>query len=132
MVNSRAKGARGELEWAKVCRDHGYTEARRGQQYCGSNGDADVVGIPGIHCEVKRVEKLNIHQAMHQAVSDAHDGETPVVCHRKDRTGWLVTMRAGDWFEMVNANAVSEAGFNALIEAFEESERLRAEDEART
>lgn len=102
MVNSRAKGKRGELEWAKVCREHGYGEARRGQQFCGSNGDADVVGIPGIHCEVKRVERLNIHDAMKQAVGDAPDGETPVVCHRKDRTEWLVTMRAEDWFEVLS------------------------------
>lgn len=100
MVNSRAKGCRGEREWAQLCREHGYTEARRGQQYCGANGAADVVGIAGIHCEVKRVERLNIHDAMQQAVGDALDGEVPVVCHRKDRTGWLVTMRAEDWFDM--------------------------------
>jgi len=97
-VNSRAKGNRGEREWAKMCRDHGYGEARRGQQYCGIAGDADVVGVPGFHLEIKRVERLNIHDAMAQAIGDAAPGDTPVVCHRKDRTEWLVTMRAEDWF----------------------------------
>lgn len=63
MTNSRRKGASGERELAKKLREYGY-EARRGQQYCGSNGDADVVGIPGIHIECKRVEALNIEKAM--------------------------------------------------------------------
>lgn len=61
MTNSRRKGASGERELAKKLREYGY-EARRGQQYCGSNGDADVVGIPGIHIECKRVEALNIEK----------------------------------------------------------------------
>ena len=33
-MNSRQKGKRGELELAKVLREHGY-ETRRGQQYSG-------------------------------------------------------------------------------------------------
>ena len=48
MINSRRKGKAGELEWARLCREHGY-DCRRGQQFSGSNGDADVVGLPGIH-----------------------------------------------------------------------------------
>ena len=39
---SRDKGKRGEREVALILREHGF-EARRGQQYCGANGDADVV-----------------------------------------------------------------------------------------
>ena len=58
MTNSRQKGARGERELAAVLREHGF-ECRRGQQFCGANGDADVVGLPGIHIECKRVESLN-------------------------------------------------------------------------
>ena len=76
MTNSRRKGASGERELAKKLREYGY-EARRGQQYCGSNGDADVVGIPGIHIECKRVEALNIEKAMQQSISDSKDGEIP-------------------------------------------------------
>ena len=97
-MNSREKGKAGELELARILREHGYT-ARRGQQFCGVNGDADVVGIPGSHIECKRVEKLNIHEAMQQAVKDAREGEIPVVMHRKNRTEWLATMRLSDWLD---------------------------------
>lgn len=67
--SQREKGKRGERELAKLLKDHGYS-CRRGQQYCGSNGDADVVGLPGIHIECKRVERLNLEDAMRQAVDD--------------------------------------------------------------
>lgn len=97
-MNSREKGAAAERELANILKKHGYT-ARRGQQYSGANGDADVVGIPGVHIECKRVERLNIHDAMNQAVRDARDGEIPVVIHRKNRTEWLVTMRLEDWLK---------------------------------
>ena len=53
----REKGKRGERELAGILRDYGY-DTRRGQQFCGSDGSADVVGLPGIHIECKRVEKL--------------------------------------------------------------------------
>ena len=97
MINSRQKGARFERQLAKVFREHGY-EARRGQQYCGANGDADVVGLPFIHVECKAVERLNIFDAMAQSKHDAKEGEIPIVCHKKNRTGWLVTMEIEDFF----------------------------------
>lgn len=102
MTNSRQKGARGERELAKLLRARGYN-TRRGQQYCGANGDADVVGLDGLHIECKRVERLNIHQAMEQAVSDAREKEKPAVFHRKDRTDWLVTMKLDDFLELYEA-----------------------------
>ena len=71
MTNSRAKGKAGELEFARLCRSRGY-EVRRTAQYCGKTGDAaDCVGLPGIHIEVKRVEHLNIDDALDQARRDA-------------------------------------------------------------
>ena len=98
-MNSRAKGAAGERELAKLLRECGFT-ARRGQQYSGANGDADVVGLPGVHIECKRVERLNVYEAMAQARRDARPGETPVVMHRKNRQQWLVTMDIKDWLVM--------------------------------
>ena len=47
-MNSRQKGARGERELASKLREYGYN-TRRGQQYSGANGDADVVGLTGVH-----------------------------------------------------------------------------------
>ena len=98
MTNSRDKGKRGELELAKVLSDYGYS-CRRGQQYNGADGSADVIGLDGVHIECKRVERLNIHDAMKQAADDARARETPVVMHRKNGEKWLVTMRLNDWIE---------------------------------
>lgn len=98
-MNSKHKGKCGELELARVLREYG-CQARRSQQYCGSAGDADLIGLAGIHIECKRVEKLNIHEAVNQAVSDAKQGDLPCVFHRRNRTAWLVTMRLEDWVKM--------------------------------
>ena len=98
-VNSRQKGARFERQLANLLKEHGY-ECRRGQQYCGSNGDADVVGLDGIHIEAKAVERLNIHEAMNQAINDAREGELPAVFHKKNRQKILVTMTLEDWLEL--------------------------------
>lgn len=100
-MSSKQKGKRGELEAAKVLRDLGFPEARRTAQYNGKETGslADIIGVDGVHIEVKRNERLNVNEAMDQAVRDCKDGETPVVMHRKNRTPWLVTMRLEDWAE---------------------------------
>lgn len=100
-MNSKRKGAKGELEFSKVCSANGYP-AHRTQQYCGNTGDAaDVVGLPHIHVEVKRVERLNIDTAMAQAIHDAEKkGTVPIVAHRRNRQRWLITMTAEDWFKL--------------------------------
>ncbi len=107
-MNSRQKGARGERELAKALRAYGY-DCRRGQQYCGSNGDADVVGLPGIHIECKRVEKLNLYDAMAQSKADARENEMPAVMHRKNNCEWLVTMSLEDWIEIYKECKVANA-----------------------
>lgn len=95
-MNSREKGKRGERELSKKLREYGY-DCRRGQQYCGANGDADVVGLDGIHIECKRNERLNLYDAMAQAKADRKAEEIPVVMHRKNNCPWLVTMDLEDW-----------------------------------
>ena len=92
MTNSRRKGKDGELELARILRDYGF-DARRGQQYSGANGDADVVGLPGIHIEVKRYEVMqpgDLYKADKQAMRDADSSELPVVFYREDRKKWHV------------------------------------------
>ena len=98
-MNSRAKGASGERELAKKLREYGY-EARRGQQYSGANGDPDVIGLPNIHIECKRVERLNLYDAMAQSMRDKREFELPVVMHRKNNSEWLVTMTLDDWITL--------------------------------
>lgn len=96
---SRDKGKRGERELASKLREYGY-DTRRGQQYCGANGDADVIGLPGIHIECKRTERLSLYDAMAQSKADARKGEMPVVMHRKNNSEWLVIQPLSDWIEM--------------------------------
>lgn len=98
-MNSRRKGKRGELELCKWLRDNWDVDVRRGQQFCGANGDADITGVTGLHIECKRVEALNISKAILQAVTDARRGETPAVFHRRSGDQWLITIRASDAFQ---------------------------------
>lgn len=98
-MNSRAKGKRGELALVRRLREYGF-DVRRGQQYSGANGDADVVGLPGIHIECKWVERLNISDAMDQSKRDARPGEAAAVFHKRSREDWLVTMTIDDWVDL--------------------------------
>lgn len=100
-INSREKGAKGERELAGILRDYGYSNAKRGQQFCGINGNADVIdALPHIHIECKRVERLNLYDAIEQAKRDARQDEHPAVFHRKNRSEWLVTMRLDDFMQI--------------------------------
>lgn len=93
----REKGKRGERELANLLKSYGY-ECQRGQQYCGANGSADVIGLPGIYIECKRVEKMCLDSAMHKAIINAQGtSDYPAVFHRKNRSEWMVTMRLSDW-----------------------------------
>ena len=100
-VNSRRKGAAGERELAHKLNEYGYKTGRT-VQYNGKaeDGQADLRGLPGIHIECKRVEKLNLYDAMAQAIHDAKDGNLPSVFHRRNHCEWLVTMRLDDWIKL--------------------------------
>ena len=92
-INSRTKGKMGELELAQLLRRQGHREARRGQQYCGLDGNADVIGVKGIHIECKRQEKVFDEMWMKQAEDDARKGDIPVVIYRRNREQWKVLIR---------------------------------------
>lgn len=96
---SREKGKRGERELASYLRDQGY-DARRGVQFCGINGNADVVGLSGVHIECKRVETLRIYDAVEQARRDAQGADIPAVFHRRNNHEWLVIMTADDFIKL--------------------------------
>ena len=100
MTNGKQKGKAGELEVARILNSYGY-HCRRGQQYSGANGDADVVGLSGIHIEVKRRERLDVYEAIEQAKRDACKTNTlPAVFWRKNNCEWLITMSLKDWMEL--------------------------------
>ena len=88
---SRDKGQRGERAVASIFRSHGY-DARRGAQRLGAPGSPDVIGIPGIHAEVKYTEKLAVYDAVDQAKRDCGGGDMPVVFHRRNDHEWLAIM----------------------------------------
>lgn len=99
--SSKNKGKRGEAECVRLFRDNGY-EVHRTVQYNGRSpaGAADLDGIPGLHIEVKRVERLNIQEAVDQTTRDHKPGTLRAVFHRKNNCEWLVTMPAEDWFRI--------------------------------
>ena len=73
--SSQRKGAAGERELAEQLRQYGYEIQRGGSMTFGSV--PDLVGLPGVHIECKRVEKLRLDEAMQQAITDSerfHDG----------------------------------------------------------
>ena len=102
-INGKQKGNRGERELAKLLREYGFDGARRGQQFSGANGDPDVVGLPFIHIEVKRVEELRLESSLKQTREDAVDGEIPVVMHKKNYKPWIVIQDLDTWMQMYKA-----------------------------
>ncbi len=47
----------------------------------------DLMGLPGVYIEVKRVERLNVPEAMAQAIRDAaRFGGAPSLFHRRSRS----------------------------------------------
>ena len=108
-MNSRAKGKRGELNLVHKLNAYGY-ETYRNQQFAGSNGDADLTGLPYIHIECKNVERLNLSAAMEQSRRDAFKESQkqgtamfPAVFHKRNREGWLVTMDLDSWQMLYDA-----------------------------
>lgn len=101
-INSKQKGKRFELEFAHKLQEHGFTEARRTAQYCGKTEESsDVVGLPGIHCECKHQEKLEIYKWMAQAIRDSEGTDNkPCVFFKKNREDILVTMRFDDFMDL--------------------------------
>lgn len=100
---SRDKGKVGEREVADILRQAGFTDARRGVQYKGGAGSPDVVGLPHVHLEVKRTERLNLYGALTQAISEAGPGEVPVVVHRSSRREWVAILTLEKYLELYKA-----------------------------
>ena len=86
MTNSRRKGAKGELEFAKTLREMFGVNASRTLQYCGRSPDSsDVVSDLSCHFEVKRVENSIYRKLWEQSRDASYSGRTPVVATQKKR-----------------------------------------------
>lgn len=105
-INSKSKGKRGELYVVNKFKEKGY-KCNRTAQFKGNTGRADdIEGIDYIHAEVKFVERLNISEAMAQAIRDNLESDRkafPTVFHKKNNEKLMVTMRFEDWIELYNS-----------------------------
>ena len=107
----RNKGKRGELEVAKLVKEHGF-EARRGQQHRGGDDSPDVIhNIPHVYIEVKFREQFSLYPALEKADDEADYGVgrgadlVPVVFHRRKTQPWVIVMYAEDWLNIMRCLA---------------------------
>lgn len=109
---SRNKGKHGELEVVKVLKVAGFEKAQRSAQFKGNTGQApDVEGLPGIHIEVKRVERLNLRKAYEQAVNDSKENgnnDIAAVFHRGSYQPWMVTLSLEDFLKLYKKGDVNK------------------------
>lgn len=95
---AKAKGARGERLLSAFLNSFGL-HTHRGYVHC---GQSDLVDLLGIHVECKNVERLNVRQAMEQAIREADkrkDG-MPTVFWKVSRRPWLTIMLTEDWVKL--------------------------------
>ena len=95
---AKAKGARGERLLSAFLNSFGL-HTHRGYVHC---GQSDLVDLLGIHVECKNVERLNVRQAMEQAIKEAEkrkDG-MPTVFWKVSRKPWLTIMLTEDWVKL--------------------------------
>lgn len=106
---SQRKGRDGERELRDRLKEYGYDVECGEPQSFGKV--PDLVGLPGIHIECKRVERLNVPEAMQQAVRDSERFQNgmPALFHRRNRQPWLVTMRLQDFMRIYQTAAESIA-----------------------
>jgi hypothetical protein len=97
-MNSRMKGKRGELEVAKVIRQHFGVEVHRTAQVDGKMA-ADLTGWDGVHIEVKRPARCAAVRYLEQAERDCGGKSVPVVFVKPDKQETFVMVRAADMVE---------------------------------
>ena len=97
--SSQRKGRAAERELAEVLRGYGFeAEPGRALNY---GTEADLSGLPGLHIECKRHERLELPAWIRQAEQDAErfgDG-LPVVIFRQSRQPWRICLRLEDFMQ---------------------------------
>ena len=110
-MNVKRKGTAGENELAELLRRAGIRAYRNDQIFRGGKGNpdvsAEVFGFP-LHIEVKRVERLNVPEAVNQAIRDAKPGTLPIVAHRRNREQWLITAPLAAILEVIQTGGAAE------------------------
>ena len=110
-MNAKRKGTAGEHELVNLLQGYGIRAYRNDQIFKGGKGNPDVsaeiAGTP-IHFEVKRVERLNVSEAVAQAERDAAQGHFPAVAHRRNREKWLLTVPLVPFLEILKEKGAFE------------------------
>lgn len=88
---SRTKGARGEREVAAIFKAAGF-DCHRTPNSGGLMFPGDLIGLEGVHVEVKRAERLCIPQWLKQARDEAPAGTLPALCFRQSHSEWHVVV----------------------------------------
>jgi len=97
--SSQKKGRAAELELSRLLNEAGIPAKPGAALNYGT--EPDLTGIPGIHAEVKRHERIEIGAWCQQAEQDAQRfGGIPCVFFRRSREPWRVTMTLSGFIEL--------------------------------
>ena len=103
-INSNQKGKRGEREFVALCKEYGFDEAKRSQQYAGGVDSADVVGLPYVHIEVKLWDRITVEDVrtfLKQAIKDSYNSNNiPIVAYKQKYGKWFIAMQLKDLADM--------------------------------
>ncbi len=89
---SRNKGAGAEREIVQILKARGHEVRRAAYSGALAHEKGDVVGLDGLHMEVKRCEKLQIPAWTRQAESQCKPDEIPAVIYRSSREPWRISI----------------------------------------
>lgn len=107
-AGSQRKGRHAEIELAQILQSYGYqAEPGRALNY---GQEPDVKGLPGIHLEAKRHERLQLMEWIRQAEEDAQrmgDG-LPAVVFRQNRQPWRIVLRLEDFLQLYTPQTTTE------------------------
>lgn len=141
-MNVRNKGNRGERAWRDVINSIFHVQFARTPLSGGLDLKGDLLkkyGSPKsiadeFHWEVKRVEKLNIHRALQQAIRDSRPPLIPCVVFRRNNEDWRITLQAKDFLnillelqELRQKPTKKETDFEKWVKNKEIKRRIRQE-----
>ena len=96
------------------------------------SGGADILGVPELFVEAKRVERLNFHDALRQAERNADktkSSDTPIVINRKNRqpTGdSLCLVRLDEFLKFYKAYLVQQGQIDTESDRGASVQRVQA------
>jgi Holliday junction resolvase len=94
---SRTKGSSGELEVVHILKGHGYETWRTPNSGAFTHSRGDIRGMPGLHWEIKRQERLEMDKWTAQAEADCASTDMPLVAYRRSRQPWRVVSLLEDF-----------------------------------